>query len=99
MKKLVGPIRWRLEETLYPPYFQLRVDRMSVIIARIHVAEDGTFSGQAPEGLPAGEQEAAITVATVPKRRQSVREMPVHDEPWDDRISLRREDMYGDHGR
>lgn len=26
-------------------------------------------------------------------------DLPVHEEPWDDRVSLRREDLYGDDGR
>jgi hypothetical protein len=26
-------------------------------------------------------------------------ELPVYDGPWDDSISLRREDLYGDDGR
>jgi hypothetical protein len=73
---------------------------MTVIITRIQVAEDGTISGRAPVGqVPPGEHEAAITVVTVPKHRLSVKDMPVHDEPWDNSISLRREDMYGDDGR
>ena len=72
---------------------------MTVVTARIQVAEDGTISGRAPDGVPPGEHVAAITVATLPKRRLSVRDMPVHHEPWDDSISLRREDMYGDDGR
>jgi hypothetical protein len=73
---------------------------MTVITTRIQVAEDGTISGRAPPGqVPPGEHEAVITVATAPKRHLSVKDMPVHDEPWDDSISLRREDMYGDDGR
>ena len=52
------------------------------------------------EGLPAGEYEAAITApATTPKPRRSVLDLPVHHGPWDDSLSLRREDMYGDDGR
>ena len=72
---------------------------MTVIKSRVTVAEDRCISGVAPEGVPPGEHEVAITVATAPKRRRSVRDMPVHHEPWDDSISLRREDMYGDDGR
>lgn len=74
---------------------------MTEIKARIRVADDHSISGTAPEGVPPGEHEVAIAVATAtePKRRFSVKDMPVHDTPWDDSISLRREDMYGDDGR
>ncbi len=71
---------------------------MTVINTRITVAPDGAISTATP--LPAGEYEAAITApATAPKPRRSVLDLPVHDGPWDDSISLRREDMYGDDGR
>ena len=75
---------------------------MTVIKARVQVAEDHRISGVAPDGVPPGEHEIAITVApaaTAPKRRSSVKDMPVHDGPWDDSVSLRREDIYGDDGR
>ena len=71
---------------------------MTVITTRITVSPDGTISTATP--LPAGEYEAAITApATTPKPRGSVLDLPVHDGPWDDSLSLRREDMYGDDGR
>ncbi len=71
---------------------------MTVITTRLTVRPDGTVSTATP--LPAGEYEAAITApATPPKPRRSVLDLPVHDGPWDDSISLRREDMYGDDGR
>lgn len=71
---------------------------MTVITTRITVSPDGTISTTPP--LPAGEYEAAITApATTPKSRRSVLDLPVHDGPWDDSLSLRREDMYGDDGR
>lgn len=69
---------------------------MTVIRARVTVAEDRCISGVAPEGVPPGEHEVAITVATAPKYRRSVRDMPVHHEPWDDGFSPRREDVYDD---
>ena len=77
---------------------------MTVVTARIQVAEDGTISGRAPVGqVPPGEHEAAITVATPSLRRPgklfTMENFPIHDGPWDDSISLRREDMYGDDGR
>jgi hypothetical protein len=78
---------------------------MTVVTARIQVAEDGTISGRAPIGqLPPGEHEAAITVVASasppwPGKPFTMESIPVHDEPWDDSISLRREDMYDDEGR
>ena len=75
---------------------------MTEIKARIRVGPDHAISGTAPDAVPPGEHEVAFTVApaaSAPKRRLSVKDMPVHDTPWDDSISLRREDMYGDDGR
>ena len=57
-------------------------------------------SGGVPKGTPPYTcYTATITVPETPRRRRSVRDMPVHHGPWDDSISLRREDMYGDDGR
>jgi len=71
---------------------------MTVITTRITVSPDGAISTDTP--LPAGEYEAAITApATTLKPHRSVLDLPVHDGPWDDSFSLRREDMYGDDGR
>lgn len=71
---------------------------MTVITTRLTVGPDGTISTAKP--LPAGEYEAAITASAMTlKPRRSVLDLPVHDGPWDDSISLRREDMYGDDGR
>ncbi len=78
---------------------------MTVITTRIVVAEDGTISGRAPVGqVPPGEHEAAITVTTAalkpPKGKPFRMEgLKLHDVPWDDSISLRREDLYDDEGR
>jgi hypothetical protein len=73
---------------------------MTVVHARIRVEADGTISGKAPQGLPAGEYDAPIEVVEPkhkPKRKPL--DLPLHDEYWDDSVSLRREDMYGDDGR
>jgi hypothetical protein len=35
---------------------------MNVIRTRLHVAEDGTITGHAPEGVPPGDHEAEIAV-------------------------------------
>ena len=74
---------------------------MTVITTRLTVQPDGTISAATP--LPAGEHLAAITVAEGATRRPgkpfTMDHFPIHDRPWDDAISLRREDMYGDDGR
>jgi len=74
---------------------------MTEIKARIRVGPDHSISGIAPDGVPPGEHEVAITVAP-PKRPGkpfTMEHFPIHDGPWDDSVSLRREDMYGDDGR
>ena len=70
---------------------------MTVITTRLHVAADGAIS--IAETLPAGDYTATITVPESPRPRRSVLDLPVHHGPWDDKLSLRREDMYGDDGR
>ena len=75
---------------------------MTVITTRITVGLDGAISTTTP--LPAGEYEAAITLADPasppwPGKPFTMENFPVHHEPWDDSISLRREDMYDDEGR
>jgi hypothetical protein len=71
---------------------------MTVVCAKIHVAPDGTISGKAPREVPPGEYQAPITQ---PKRKRAPRslDLPLHEGHWDDRVSLRREDIYGDDGR
>ena len=71
---------------------------MSVVLAKIRVAPDGTISGQAPRELPPGEYQAPIRLPE-PKRRRRRLDLPVHDAYWDDNVSLRREDIYGADGR
>lgn len=67
------------------------------IITTLHVAPDGALSIH--EKLPAGDYAVTLT-PTQPKRpRRSVRDMLVHHGPWDDSVSLRREDLYGGDGR
>jgi hypothetical protein len=70
---------------------------MTVITTRLTVGPDGSIS--ITERLPQGEYAAVITLTEPPARRRSVLDLPVHHGPWDDSISLRREDMYGDDGR
>lgn len=70
---------------------------MDQIKTRVRVTEDHTFAGPAPADLPAGEHDVVIMITPKPELRPS--ELPVHPGRWDDRISLRREDMYDDLGR
>jgi len=74
---------------------------MTVITAQIQVAEDHTISGMAPAAVPPGEHEAIISVATPPLRGKpfTIENFPIRDLGWDDSVSLRRQDMYGDDGR
>jgi hypothetical protein len=73
---------------------------MPVVNARIRVDADGTISGKAPQGVPPGEYEAPIDVAEPKPRKRKRLDLPLHDcGPWDDNVSLRREDVYGDDGR
>lgn len=74
---------------------------MTIVTTRITVSADGAIS--AAISLPAGEYTATIALGDAPLRRPgkpfTMTDYPVHDEPWDDSVSLRREDMYGDDGR
>ena len=72
---------------------------MAIVHARIRVDADGTISGKAPQGVPPGEYEAPIEVAAPKRAKRKRLDLPVHHEYWDDSISLRREDIYGDDGR
>jgi hypothetical protein len=74
--------------------------RMPVVHATIRVDADGTISGKAPRGVPPGEYEAPIDDAELKPRPKHKRlNLPLHAAPWDDDVSLRREDIYGDDGR
>jgi hypothetical protein len=77
---------------------------MNEVRTRIQVGSDHRISGVAPPDVPPGEHEVTITLVPSPSRkpptkRFRVEDLPKHDIPWDDSISLRREDMYGDDGR
>lgn len=77
---------------------------MTQIHTLIRVDPDHRISGVAPPDVPPGEHEATITLAPVPPRQLptkkfNVDDLPKHDLAWDDSISLRREDLYGDDGR
>ena len=76
---------------------------MTVVTTRIRVAADGAVSLADP--LPAGEHLATVTLASTtttparPGKPFTMADFPIHDGPWDDSVSLRREDLYGDDGR
>jgi hypothetical protein len=74
---------------------------MTIITTRLTVASDGAVSVAAQ--LPAGEHAATITLAApstpLPGKPFTLVGFPIHDEPWDDSVSLRREDLYDDEGR
>ena len=73
---------------------------MNEIRTRIQVGPDHSISGIAPADVPPGEHEVTICVAPPPAaKRFRLADLPIHDEPWDGSISLRREDMYSDDGR
>ena len=76
---------------------------MLTIKTRVTVREDGTIEAKAnvlANELPPGEHEAVIVVeSNRPKRPFRIEDFPIDNGPWDDTISLRREDMYGDDGR
>lgn len=77
---------------------------MTQIHARIRVDPDHRITGVAPADVPPGEHEVTITIVPLtgrqlPTKKFAIEDLPKHDLPWDDSISLRREDMYGDDGR
>ena len=68
--------------------------------ARIRVGPDHHITGTAPPDVPPGEHEVSITLIRRPAAKPfRLADFPVDHGPWDDAISLRREDLYGDDGR
>ena len=74
---------------------------MPVIHARIRVDADGTISGKPPRGVRPDEYETLIEVVQrKPRPKRKRLDLPLRDcGPWDDSVSLGREDIYGDDGR
>lgn len=73
---------------------------MGIITTRLVVGPDGSIASEIT--LPPGEYVASVQAASdaeQPRKPFSMADFPVHHGPWDDSISLRREDMYGDDGR
>ncbi|MGB8842945.1 MAG: hypothetical protein WCC64_17965 [Aliidongia sp.] len=72
---------------------------MPVRDLEIHIAEDKIVTERAPEGISAGDYRATILIDAAAKKPPNLADLPRHPGPWDDDISLRREDRYGDDGR
>jgi hypothetical protein len=73
---------------------------LTTVRTQVTVKEDGTIEAKVPGMLPAGQHEAVIVVeGERPRRTFRIDDLPVDSGPWDDSVSLRREDMYGDDGR
>jgi hypothetical protein len=73
---------------------------MTVITTTLYVAADGAIS--IADELPAGDYTAIIVAKTSPGglgKPFTMEDFPIHEEPWDDSISLHREDLYDDEGR
>ena len=76
---------------------------MIQIHTRIRVDTERRITGVAPLDVPPGEHEATITLVPGPDRRMparkpTIKDLPSHHIPWDDSISLHREDMYDGNG-
>jgi hypothetical protein len=74
---------------------------MLMLKTRVRVAKDGVLRVRIPTELPPGDHEAVIVLSApeAPKQGFQLVEFPIDSGPWDDDISLRREDLYGDNGR
>jgi hypothetical protein len=73
---------------------------MATVLARLHIDEQGRVTSQVPPSVPPGDYTASLVLPAAPSpagRRKL--HLPVHHEPWEDGVSLRREDLYGDDGR
>lgn len=73
---------------------------MEMLKVTAHVDAEGFLEVRVATHLPPGDYEAVIVVHPGrPKATSRVEDLPVHDTPWDDSVSLRRVDLYGSHGR
>lgn len=73
---------------------------MPKVLASLHVDRDGRVTGRVPSSVPPGDYTAPLEVPAPSQRPgQTKLDIPLHDEPWDDEVSLRREDLYGEDGR
>lgn len=73
---------------------------MNALRTAIHVGPDHRITGIAPPEVPPGEH--LVTIPLPPRRRMKsfrLADFPIDHGPWDNTVSLRREDLYGDDGR
>lgn len=71
---------------------------MASVLVHIRVDQSGQISGRAPANLPPGEYAMPVTVPPTDTPKREI-ELPVDEEAWNDRASLRREHLYDDWGR
>ena len=71
---------------------------MAARASAYRVDAQGQISGRTPATVPPEITPHQVPVPLTGSRRHLV-DLPLDDEPWDDRISLRREDLYDDAGR
>lgn len=65
------------------------------------VGTSGSLHLEIPTGLVPGRHRVVVVIdeALEPESERPPLNLPVHDVPWPEGLSLRREDMYGDDGR
>ncbi len=69
---------------------------MRTVLAHLQVDPNGQVTGQVPRDVPTGDYTAPLEVPEQRGPKASTKlDLPLHDEPWDDAVSLRREDLYG----
>lgn len=66
------------------------------------VDEHGRLEADVSGRMPAGKHRVSITIPEPETPKPGtfrIEDFPMNEYPWDDSVSLRREDMYGDDGR
>ena len=65
------------------------------------VGTSGNLHLEVPTGLVSGTHRVVVIIdeSIEPEPERPPLNLPVHDVPWPEGLSLRREDMYGDDGR
>ncbi len=75
---------------------------MFTIKTQATVTPDGTLTVHLPPDIPPGKHRIVLAIDEPPvtKSPRAPLNLPIHDSgPWPKRISLRREELYGDDGR
>jgi hypothetical protein len=76
---------------------------MKTIQATTIIGDDRKLSLQLPAEVSPGEHRILIVIddqQPAPPKSWTIDDWPIHDEGLlDERITMRREEMYGDHGR